>query len=85
MGHHKFDLNGEVRQGFLEEMILGLSSEGRVGKRGGEKIIPGGGREQHVQRPCGRWELGGREGIMRCKLPIYPTTSQDSASAAPDS
>lgn len=27
------DLGGEVREGFLEEMMLGLSSEGRIGKK----------------------------------------------------
>ena len=37
MDHHESDVNGEVREGFLEEMIPGLSSKGGVGKKGEEK------------------------------------------------
>lgn len=60
MGHWESDLRGEVREGFLEEMMLALSSEGRLGKRGKGRLSQAG--EAHVQRLCGRRQFGGRVG-----------------------
>ena len=61
IGHHVSDFNGEVREGFLEEMILGLSSKGVVGKKCEEKIRPG--RESSICKSpvVGGNLLGGRE------------------------
>ena len=59
-GHHESDFNGEVREGFLEEMILGLSSKG-VGKKGEEKISPGGEIGMCKSPVSGGNLLGGRE------------------------
>lgn len=59
MGHHVSDFNGEVREGFLEEMILGLSSKGGVGKKG-EEISPGG-ESSMCKSPVAGGNLGGRE------------------------
>lgn len=40
MGHGESDLGGEVREGFLEETMFGLSSEGRLEKKSeGKKVL----------------------------------------------
>ena len=61
MDHHESDVNGEVREGFLEEMIPGLSSKGGVGKKGEEKISPGGESSMCKSPVAGGNLLGGRK------------------------
>ena len=61
MDHHESDFNGEVREGFLEEMIPGLSSKGGVGKKGEEKISPGGESSMCKSPVAGGNLLGGRK------------------------
>lgn len=59
MGPYGSDFGGEIREGFLEEMMFGLSSEGRLEKKSEGKNSLSGQREQHVQAPGGRRKLGG--------------------------
>lgn len=67
MGHWESDLGGEVREGFLEEMLFGLSSKGRLEKKSkGKNILGRGSRMAQCRR-----KLGGYVGIMRCFLPPH--------------
>lgn len=67
MGHCESDLGGEVRDGFLEETMFGLSSKGRLEKKSkGKNILGRGSRMAQSRR-----KLGGFVGIMRCFRPPY--------------
>lgn len=67
MGQCDSDLSGEIKEGFLEEMVFGLSSEGRLGKRQRDEHSRQG--EQHVQGLGSGRKPGGRVGVRRCLLP----------------
>ena len=80
------DLSGQIREGFLEEMVFGLKSEGRLGKKQREEYSRQG--EQRVQGLGGRRKLGGRGGVRRHLLPpqakslFQPPPARTAVSAA---
>ena len=80
MGQCDSDLSGQIMEGFLEEMVFGLKSEGRLGKKQRDEYSRQG--EQRVQGLGGRRKLGGSGGVRRHLLltgeePVSTTASQD--------